>query len=318
VSIPHIVQFVLGNVWAIQPEKLQAILRLVLQHHMGARLSEEEVRAVVAAAPDRVSQAAGGAIGVLPLYGSIFPRANMITENSGGTSLQRFAAGFRGLMADSGVKAVVIDVDSPGGAVNGITEMCAEIMAARGGRPIVAVVNTLCGSAALALACACDEIVVSPSGLLGSIGCFYPHLDTSAAMAMAGEKVTLISAGDGKTDGNEFEPLTDEARAKIQKRVNEAYAIFVHDVSKGRGVSADTVRRGWKADVFGAQEAVTLGLADRVATLEETLARLASGSGRRASMRGDMLPAAIAEIPASPEYDGEAERRLIRARTTGL
>lgn len=306
-SIPHIVRYVLGNAWAIEPDKMHAILGLVLRHHSGVQLSEDEVRAVVAAAPDRPTMASGGAVGILPLYGTIFPRANMITENSGGTSLQRFGAGFRQLMADPSVKAVVIEADTPGGAFDGGPEMAAEILAARGAKPIVAHVNTKMASLGYLIGAAADEVVVSPSGYVGSIGVFYPHVDRSAAMQAAGEKVTLISAGEGKTDANEFEPLTEEGRAKLQKLVGEAYGMFVAAVTKGRNVSSETVRKGWKANLYGAQEAVALGLADRVATLEDTVARLSSGAGRRSAMRAEDQPEPPAPETLREGHSGEGD-----------
>lgn len=332
--IPHVLQYILGNAWAIQPEKLEAIVALVLRHDSGVKLSEEQIRSVVAAAPARMSSGGGGAVGVLPLYGSIFPRANMITENSGGTTLTSFKAGLRAFLADSTVKAVVIEADSPGGVIDGVPEMAAEIQASRGqGKPIVAMANTLMASAAYWIGAAADEVIVSPSGMAGSIGVYYPHEDVSGALAQEGRKVELVSAGEGKTDASEFGPLSDAGRAKIQKRVDEVYGMFVASVSKGRGVSKEKVRTGWKAGMYGAQEAVSLGLADRVATLEETLARLASGPGRSASLRGEAVSVRLemlaagkgwddaAEVwvdPPAPAYDGEAERRLIRSRIAGL
>ena len=89
----------------------------------------------------------------------------------------------------------------------------------------------------------------------------------------AGVKVTMISAGKFKTEGNEFEPLSDEARAAIQKRVDGYYSSFTGAVAKGRGVTPSAVRGGFgEGRVVGANEAVSLGMADRIGTLESTLA----------------------------------------------
>lgn len=333
-SIPRVLEH-FTEPWAMQPEKLELLLGVVLRHDAGVRLSAEEIRAAVGA---RETAAAGpvtqGLIGILPLQGSIFPRANMITDSSGGTSLQRFMSQFRAMMAEPNVKAILIDVDSPGGAVAGVTEAANEIMAARGQKLIVAQSNHMAGSAAYMIAAAADEVVASPSSLLGSIGVFVSHLDRSKANELAGEKVSYITSVEGKVDGNENEPLSDEARAKLQRRVDEQYAVLAKDVARGRSVPVSTVRSTWKADVYTAAEAVRLGLADRVATIEETLRRLGSGAGRRASMRADGVAERLAagEVwdaeleawsPAPPaaaiaEDDGEAERRIRRAAATGL
>jgi ClpP class serine protease len=168
----------------------------------------------------------------------------------------------------------------------------------------VALANTMAGSAAYYLAAAADEVVVSPSGELGSIGVFYAHADESEADAKAGIKVTVFSGGEGKADFA-YGPLSDDAKAYMQGRVNEFYDMFARDVAKARGVSVDTVRKDWKALVYGAKAAVGNGMADRVATLEETLARLSTSNGRRTSFRG-----AVAD-------DGEADRRLLALRMSG-
>lgn len=326
-SIPRVMRFVLDEPWAILPGKLEAIVAVVLRHDAGVTLSPEEIRAAMGGpAGEKAGPRMNGVIAVLPLLGSLFPRANMVTEDSGGTSLQRFTAQFRALVQDPAVKAIVLDVDSPGGSIQGATEAATAILAARGSKPIVAVANVLMASAAYHVASAADEIVASPSARLGSIGVFTAHVDRSAALAAAGEKVTMISAGEGKVDGHDAEPLSDETRAKIQRNVDQAYGIMVRDIANGRAVTADVVRGTWKAGIYFGAEAKALGLADRVATMDETLARLASGSGRAASMRGsatwgadavgeDPAPAPVAEDPAPVEGDaGEAERRLRAAR----
>jgi len=305
-SIPHVLRYVMDQPWAIQREKLQAIMTMLARHDAGVKLTEEQLRAAVGNPPPRPAPSVAEAIAVVPLYGTITQRADMLTDMSGGTALTRWAKGFRQLAADPGIKAIVIDVDSPGGTIYGVPEMADEIFAARNAaRPIVAVANSLAASAAYWLASQADEIVATPGGDVGSIGVYTVHEDWSKALEEAGIAVTFISAGEGKTDGNDAEPLSDEARVKLQKRVDQAYGLFTKQVARGRGVSTDVVRKEWKAELYGAQEALSLGQADRVATLEETLARLSSGSGRRSSFRG-----AAAD-------DGDADRRLRRLRMTG-
>jgi signal peptide peptidase SppA len=138
--------------------------------------------------------------------------------------------------------------------------------------PVTAIANTLAGSAAYWLASQADEVVVSPSGFVGSIGVFARHVDESAALAQEGLKVTLISAGDYKVEGNPYEPLSDEAQAAIQALVNETYDAFVNDVAAGRNVSAGDVLAGFgQGRMFSAQGAVAAGLADRVDTFASTV-----------------------------------------------
>jgi signal peptide peptidase SppA len=300
--IPHVLAD-LTQPWAIIETKLQQIVEAAVRHDAGETLSAEEVRAIVAAAPDRGQPGATvlGYVGVLPLWGSIFPKANMMTENSGGTSLRKFALGFRQLVNDPAVKAIVLDVDSPGGATAGVPEMAAEIMAARGTKPIVAVANTVMASAAAWIAFSADRVVATLSADVGSIGVFYPHRDVSGQMKQQGVSVEYVSAGEGKTSRNSGGPLSDEARARIQQRVDEIYGSFVDSVARGRRVDPERVRNEWKAEVYSAREALGNGMIDEIATLDEVIAGLAAAPAARGGRRADA-------------DDGEAQRRLIRSR----
>jgi signal peptide peptidase SppA len=176
---------------------------------------------------------------------------------------------------DARIGAIVFDVNSPGGSVTGVDELSKMIYDARGSKPIVAVANHLMASAAYWIGTAADELVVTPSGEVGSIGVFAAHQDVSAAMEKEGVKTTLISAGKYKTEGNPFEPLTDEAHASIQARVDDYYSMFTKAVARNRGVNVADVRGGFgEGRVVGAQQAVSLGMADRVATLDDVISGL--------------------------------------------
>lgn len=267
--------------WALLPAKLAALIEVVERHEAGVRLTAEEVQARIGSSP-AAGQASAGNVAILRLFGTIFPRANLMTETSGATSAERWAAQFRQLVADTNVGAIVIDTDSPGGAVQGVDELSAEIYRARGQKPIVAVANHLAASAAYWIATAADELVVTPSGEVGSIGVFAAHEDVSRAADTAGVKTTLISAGKFKVEANPYEPLTEEARAAIQARVDEYYSMFVRAVARNRGVPVEAVRSGFgEGRVVGAREAVKLGMADRVATLDEVVAGLQRQAARR-------------------------------------
>jgi len=274
---PRVLQAVLSTPWAITPEKMGLIVDFLAIRAAGGRVDPDTVAAAFAQQrqPGRPSN---GAVAVLPLWGVMARRANMMTEMSGGTSIEKFVGAFRQAMADPVVGAILLDVDSPGGNVDGVTEAHAEILAARGQKPIVAIADSLAASAAYWLATAAEEIVATPSAQVGSIGVYAAHEDMSKAMEMAGRRVTLVSAGKYKAEANPFQPLTDEARAAIQGSVDQFYDMFVRDVAKGRTVQASEVRAGFgEGRTVMAREALRLGMIDRIATLEDTLARLAGG-----------------------------------------
>ncbi len=288
----HLIRYALTHDWALVPEKIADLMGMLAFHASGGHHTPEQLAAFTGGGAPSPSR--GGSVAVLPLRGVIAHRGGMVSEASGGASVEAFAAQFRAVMADDSVRAVVLDVDSPGGTVAGCQEIVAEMLAARGTKPVVAVANSMMCSAAYWIASAADEIVSTPSGTVGSIGVFSVHQDLSAALDKEGVKTTMISAGKFKTAGNPFEPLSDEERAVIQTRVDTAYAQFVKDVAAGRGVSASDVRSGYgEGRALTAKDAKAAGMIDRIATLDETLARLTSPGGR--SKVG----------PLRAEFDGE-------------
>lgn len=278
-SYAHVIAFVMETPWAILPEKLEAISHLLAIRASGERLSDDEVVARTGgAAPHRPAQR-GGAVGVLPVYGTLMPRANMMTRMSGGTTYESLARDFTAMVNDPSVRAIVMDIDSPGGAVAGTQELADAIYGARGRKPIVAVANHMAASAAYWIASAADEIVTTPSADLGSIGVYGVHLDESEAMAKAGVRATVISAGKYKTEGL-YGPLSEEALAARQERVDAMYSQFVNTVARNRGVAAAEVRSGYgEGRVVSGREAVRAGMADRLGTLDSVLRELGAAEG---------------------------------------
>lgn len=285
--------------WAILPSKLLALEEVVLRHVAGEKLDADEVQTVIHGAK-RPDARRVNSVAVIPLFGTIFPRANMMTDISGATSAETLGKTLDDLVADPSVGAIVLDVDSPGGQVNGIDELSKKIFDARSRKPIVAVANHVMASAAYWLGSSASEVIVSPSADIGSIGVFTAHRDMSAAMEKEGVKMTLISQGKYKVEGNPYQPLGEEAYTAIQERVNESYNAFVNAVARNRNVTADAVRNGFgEGRTVGARQALALGMADRIETLDETIARLLS--------RPPMLnTVGVAEM-VSPADDDQAQ-----------
>jgi signal peptide peptidase SppA len=257
--------------WAILPGKLSDIMEFIAFKAQGGELTAEEVRERLGAASTQRAQSSGD-VAVLPILGTIAHRAGLLQEASGGTSVQSLTAQFRALVRDPSVSAIVFDVDSPGGAVAGIEEFATEVYRARGTKPIVAVANTVMASAAYWIGTAADEVVATPSALVGSIGVIGAHEDLSASYEKLGVKVSLISAGKYKAENNPFEPLTDEGRAHLQSRVDESYTRFTRAVARHRSVPIDNVRNGYgEGRVLSSRDALEAGMVDRIATIDEVI-----------------------------------------------
>lgn len=279
-NYPRVVKAVRDTPWAIRPAVLAEILDLIALRAAGTRLSPEEIRERIGAGPASRPPRVAGAVAVLPLYGVIFPKATLMTEMSGGTSLARFREDLRQALDSPQIGSILIDVNSPGGLVDLVPETAAEIRAARGRKPITAIANTDAASAAYYIASQADELVVTPSGRVGSIGVIAAHDDFSRAMEMAGIKTTLIRAGRYKAEANPYEPLTEEARQAIQDEVDTFYGMFVSDVAKGRGATVEAVRSGFgEGRMVTARNALREGMVDRVDTFEATLRGLLRGTG---------------------------------------
>ena len=290
----QVARAVYERAWAIQPAMLAVLAEVVNLRITGNPLSDEEIEHRIAAAQNGPRGGASRAQGVavIPIYGVISPRMDLMTAMSGGTSVEGIRRNFREAQADPDIGAIVFDVDSPGGAVDGIFELADEIRAARGGKPITAVANAMIASAAYAIASSADEIVVSPSGQVGSIGVVAMRPDQTAADEKLGVSYNVITAGGNKDTYNPHVALSDEGRAEIQGIVDDYYGMFVGAVTKSRNVPSAKVTDEWQANMFTAQKAVSAGLADRVDTLDATVRRMVIAANRSASAARHALASA--------------------------
>ncbi len=267
--------------WAIMPERMSIVAQIVARWSAGNKLSSEQITEAIGAAPemraarkDAANRAGNGTIAVLPLYGVVTQRGNMMDDLSGGGSVstQRFTQSFRDALADDTVGGILIDIDSPGGSVYGVQELADEIYQARGKKPIMGIANSLCASAAYWIGSSVDQLFVTPSGEVGSIGVICSHDDYSKAMEDAGIKTTFITAGKFKAEGNSTEPLSDEARAFIQTRADDYYQVFTKTIARNRGVGVATVRDGMgQGRCLGAAAALEQGMVDGIATFDEAV-----------------------------------------------
>ena len=278
---------VAGRPWAITGEVFDAARRLLeapdtfggLRALVALRAQDkyddaQEGHPPKAAAAGRARGGAG--VMVIPVVGLLTQRGDVI-DCQETLSTMAVADAVRAAVADQGVHAIVLEADSPGGEVFGIPEAAKVIREARKVKPVVAHAHSRAGSAMYWLASQADELMVTPSGLVGSIGVYSMHEDRSKALEAAGVKRTYVYAGKYKVEGNPVEPLGDEALASIQSDVDRYYGMFVADVAAGRGASVEDVRRGFgEGRMVGAKAAVSQGMANSVGTLDDAIHRAAS------------------------------------------
>lgn len=281
----------LATPWALMPERLNALAGVVIRWSAGVSAEAQTMDRIQADRMIRESrrqsataQSSGG-IAVLPLYGVVTQRGNMVDDVSGpgSTSTQQFSSALRQLLADDTVGQILIDIDSPGGSVYGVAELADEIQGARSQKPIVAVANSLAASAAYWIGCSASEFYVTPGGEVGSIGVWQAHQDYSQALEESGVKTTLISAGKFKVEGNPYSPLDADAQSFMQSRVDEYYAAFTKAVARGRGVPVAQVREGMgQGRVLGAEAALAQNMVDGVATFDDVLKKMRRNAKQQA------------------------------------
>jgi len=337
-----------GQAWALREETLMAMQELIRHQAAGTKWTPEEIRERIAdanaasgylghenlearylafddepmpmLAKGKRSAAAPGSVALIPMTGIISHRMSMMSEISGGGggSIQSLTEQFRQALGDGNCKAIVFDVDSPGGSVEGVMEFAQEIYDSRKVKPITAVFNAMGCSAAYWLASAASEVVCTPSGQCGSIGVYMLTQDLSEALKNEGIKINVIKFGKYKAEGHPSQPLSEEAQAFLQSQVDAVGAIFVKAVAQQRGTSQATVRENFgQGRSLLASAAVKAGLADREGTLDSVLEKYGvkktSGSGSRASAAAAAASGSAAAIEAA--MIETARLKKLKART---
>jgi len=237
-------------------------------------------------------------IGIISIHGVM-----LYFDSWMGTNMTRVGHAIDAALAHNEIDEIILDIDSPGGTVMGTPELFDKVFAANRIKPITAMVNPMAASAAYYVASAAREIYVTKSGEVGSIGVWTSHVDQSGMMERIGVDVTLIHAGKYKVEGNPYEPLPDDARAEMQREVNESYREFVAAVARGRGVPVAKVQTEFgQGRMLSAKRAFSLGMVDGITTMDHLLAKKAK--------RGDSVRQVRNEDPDTTKFlqsawDGE-------------
>jgi len=213
-------------------------------------------------------------VAVIPVHGVLSRYASCFQEVSGMTSYDWIAQDFRKAVNNGAVRAILLDIDSPGGEVNGVDELAKQIRAARGKKPIVAYVGGQACSAAYWLASASDRIVCQATSELGSIGIVMMLTDYSKQEEMEGiDRIEFVSS---RSPNKRLDPESDEGRAAIIAQCDALYDVFVQTVADNRGVTPKEVQSDYgQGGSFIGQTAIDQGLADQLGDFESLFAELA-------------------------------------------
>lgn len=268
---------VLTSPWAIVPEKLFEIQEIYSTHLRGDKTDFDFVKARINEHSGPIDDTAVFAIindtAIIPIQGIIAKRMNLLTQISGGVSAQLVGRDIKEALANNTIKSILLDIDSPGGTIDGTQELADIIFAGRGQKPIVAYSDGMIASAAYWIGSAADRIYISGDTVtVGSIGVVASHVDYSRYEEKIGIKTTEIYAGKYKRIASQYQPLSEEGRQTIQDQVDFLYTVFVNEVAKQRSVSAGKVLENMAdGKIFIGNQAISAGLVDDMATLDRLI-----------------------------------------------
>ena len=209
-----------------------------------------------------------GSVGIIHISGIISRHADMLASflGMGSAAIENIAKDFQSLLDNEEVKSIILDFDTPGGAITGVNELAEIIYKARGIKPIKAYVTGMACSAGYFLASACDEIIIDEMGSVGSIG-------VMRVVSKQNEKSVIFKSSQSPMKNIDGE--SEQGRAEYQSKVDYLASIFIDKVAKYRGITADEViNRGNKGGVLVGAVAVTAGLADRLGSMDSLINEL--------------------------------------------
>ena len=281
-----IIDYICSTAWALDPAVYERMMEIVFRHAEGARLSAEEVEAATGGRGQAQAQyRIEGGVAVIPVTGIIAKHASQVggLSQPRGTSTERVGAMLAEALSSDEVRAVLLDIESPGGTVDGIAELSDAIYAARSQKPVWAFVNDSAASAAYFLASQATRVYSTQMARVGSIGIYTALLDVSRWYENAGAKVHLVRTSPLKGAGFQGTHVTPEQISAVQREVDDLFAVFRSHVMRGRGMSEEAFAAVGDASVFVGKEAAAVGLTDGVKSIAEVLAELGASRPARAA-----------------------------------
>jgi len=201
-------------------------------------------------------------VAVVEVYGPI----------GGAVRSRQFAPMLKSLREEKQVRAVVLDIDSPGGSASESDYIFTAVQALAARKPVVAFIRATGASGSYLIACAAQRIVAQRSSIVGSIGVISVRPQVQELLEKIGVKVSVMATGPLKGMGLPFREESKEEREKSRALINSFFEHFIAVVAEGRRVPAETVR-GWATgEVFWASQALEKGLVDELGDLEQAVA----------------------------------------------
>jgi protease-4 len=229
--------------------------------------------------------AGGVGVGVVEIDGTITHAQNIIRE------IRRFRE-------DDKIKAIVVRIDSPGGAVGPSQEIYREIRKTIGTKKVVASMGAVAASGGYYIACAADGIVANPGTITGSIGVIMGFTNFRKLLDKIGMVPVVIKSGRYKDTGSPTRAMRDDERELLQSIIDSVREQFVNAIVVGRKMDRAQVEKLADGRVFTGEEAKARGLVDRLGNFEDAL----DWAGKLGGIKG----------PVNPVYARDNKLSLLR------
>lgn len=237
-------------------------------------------------------------IAILPVTGTLVHKLGAMRPFSGMTGYDGITARLEQAVADPTVRGILLDIDSPGGQVDGAFD-CADMIQRLGTRkPVWALSNDMACSAAMLLASACSRRLVTQTGRMGSVGVLMVHSSYAGMLKKDGHEITMIFSGSHKVDGNPYEKLPEDVRAEFQSKIDATRQMFAQKVAGYTGMTLQAVL-DTEAAVYSGEEAVSIGFAAEVVNSADAVATMVSALNQ--DSRGNPIMSMTAAEAATQE-----------------
>jgi signal peptide peptidase SppA len=214
-------------------------------------------------------------VAMIPVRGLLSKYPSFWSYFTGAKSMQELTQWVKGATADQAVNSILLQVDSPGGTVAGVSDLVQAVYDARKIKDVIAYISDLGASAAYHIASQADRIYADVDAMVGSIGTYIVVPDWSEYAKQDGVKIHVVRAGEFKGAGTPGTVITDEQLADFQRIVDESNETFLAAVARGREVGMDVVRKWADGRVHVGENARRLGLVDGIRTLDEVIVEMA-------------------------------------------
>lgn len=210
------------------------------------------------------------AVGIIPIYGPIYQDSSSSFIERGS---QLISSRIKKMSEDKKIKAIVLDINSPGGSVAAVQEIYSTIlkMKKQTGKPFIARFGEVSASGGYYIASACDEIIAHPGTITGSIGVIFSVGNVEGLFKKIGIKTETIKSGKFKDIGSMSREMSKEERELLQAMINDSYESFLNAVSEGRKIDREKLRNLADGRIFTGNQAFKVGLVDKLGDLQDAI-----------------------------------------------